>query len=238
MLGKMTFELFVFDIAGTTLNDTGGIVAHCFEQALQENGRHFSQDQINTVMGYRKIDAIRTLLSEDGSPLSASEQKQAQEIHDLFLQKINSYYLNKDIREIDGISELFSELANRGIKIALNTGFSRSTTDIIVQKLGWQDKGLIDTSITSDEVAEGRPHPDMINALVDRLGISSNTAVVKVGDTPSDLLEGKNADCGLTIGVLYGTHTEEQLVKYNHDYLISTPSEILTILDSEPSLVN
>lgn len=234
----MAFELIVFDIAGTTLNDTGGIVAHCFEQALQENSKLFSQDQINTVMGYRKIDAIRMLLSEDHAPLSASQEQLAHDIHDLFLQKINTYYLNKDIREIDGISELFSELAKRGIKIALNTGFSRSTTDIIVQKLGWQDKGLIDTSITSDEVAEGRPHPDMINALVDRLGISSNAAVAKVGDTPSDLLEGKNANCGLTIGVLYGTHTEEQLNEYNHDYLISTPSEILTILDSEPSLVN
>jgi phosphonatase-like hydrolase len=234
----MTFELFVFDIAGTTLNDTGGIVAQCFEQALEENDQHFSQDQINTVMGYRKIDAIRMLLSEDAAPLSASEEKQAQDIHDLFLQKINTYYLEKDIREIDGISELFSELANRGIKIALNTGFSRSTTDIIVQKLGWQDQGLINTSITSDEVAEGRPYPDMINTLVSRLGISSNSAVAKVGDTPSDLLEGKNADCGLTIGVLYGTHTKDQLVKYDHDYLISAPSEILAILDSEPSLVN
>lgn len=53
----MTFELFVFDIAGTTLNDTGGIVAQCFEQALEENDQHFSQDQINTVMGYRKIES-------------------------------------------------------------------------------------------------------------------------------------------------------------------------------------
>ena len=234
----MRFELFVFDIAGTTLNDTGGIVANCFEQALQENGKRFSQDQINTVMGYRKIDAIRMLLGENDVTLSTAEEKLAHAIHDLFLQKINTYYLNKDIREIDGISELFTELAKRGIKIALNTGFSRSTTDIIIKKLGWNDKGLIDSSITSDEVPFGRPHPDMINTLVDRLGISSNAAVAKVGDTPSDLLEGKNADCGLTIGVLYGTHTEEQMIKFNHDYLISKPSEILTILDSELSLVN
>ena len=234
----MNLELFVFDIAGTTLNDTGGIVAECFKQALKENGKDFSQDQINKVMGYRKMDAIRMLLEEKGANLSALEEKQIHQIHDLFLQKINSYYHNKDIKEIDGVSELFSELAKRDIKIALNTGFSRSTTDIIVQKLGWYDAGLIDTSITSDEVPQGRPHPDMINTLVQRLGISSNSAVAKVGDTPSDLLEGKNADCGLTIGVLYGTHTKDQLLKFDHDYLISTPAEILTILDSKPSLVN
>lgn len=234
----MTFELFVFDIAGTTLNDTGGIVAHCFEEALKENNKHFTQDQINRVMGYRKIDAIRMLLEEEGATVTDIDQKKAEDIHEVFLHKINDYYHEEDIQEIDGISVLFAELNKRGLKVALNTGFSRSTTDIIIQKLGWLDKGLIDFSITSDEVPEGRPQPDMINTLVSRLGISSNAAVAKVGDTPSDLLEGKNAGCGLTIGVLYGTHTKEQLMEFDHDYLISTPSEILTILDSEPSLVN
>ena len=224
----MKIDLIVFDIAGTTLNDKGFIVAESFTNALKKNGFDFTKEEINSVMGYRKIEAITMMLNShnvDASPTLIEI------IHNDFLENINCYYEENNIQEVDGASVTFRHLKNKGVKIALDTGFSRSTTDIIINKLGWGSENLIDTSVTSDEVPEGRPAPFMIEAIKRELGINSSMTVAKVGDTPSDLMEGNNANCALNIGVLYGTHTRQQLEKHPHTHLIEHISEITDLVE-------
>ncbi len=89
---------------------------------------------------------------------------------------------------------------------------------------------MLDASITSDEVERGRPHPFMIRALMQRLGVNDPSHVAKVGDAPADLLEGKNAGCGLVIGVTYGSSTREQLAQHPHDHLIEALVELPPLL--------
>ena len=223
----MNIQLVVFDIAGTTLKDEEDVVANCFTKALSNHGIDISAEEMNRVMGYRKIDAIKMVL--DDKAIEVREEK-VQAIHDEFLELINKHYTEAPIEEIDGASSLFKSLKEKGIKIAINTGFSRSTTDIIIDRMGWKENGLIDTSATSDEVNQGRPSADMINKIMAELDITDIKSVAKVGDTPSDLMEGTNAGCAITVGVLYGTHTKEELIDYPHDYLISDISELNEIL--------
>ena len=223
----MNIELVVFDIAGTTLKDEEDVVANSFTTALSNHGIEISAEDMNRVMGYRKIDAIKMVLNDEG--IEVSENK-VNAIHDDFLQLINKHYTEAPIEEIDGASSLFKSLKEKGIKIAINTGFSRSTTDIIIGRMGWQKNGLLDSSATSDEVNEGRPSSDMINKIMAEVGVTDHKAVAKVGDTPSDLMEGNNAGCGITVGVLYGTHTKEELVGYPHDHLIESITELEAIL--------
>ncbi|MDR9410050.1 MAG: HAD hydrolase-like protein [Balneolaceae bacterium] len=212
----MKAKLIVFDIAGTTLQDKEDAVATAFSKAMEANGFEFNSSDIKSVMGYKKREAIKMLLNK--KKLSTDENLIGR-LHDTFITEINDHYRTADIREIDGISDLFKKLKNHGLIVALNTGFSRSTTDIIINRLKWLDDGLIDESIASDEVAYGRPEPDMIRELSSRFEISDPRLIFKIGDTPSDLLEGKNAGCGKTIGVLYGTHNRPELEGYPHDYL-------------------
>ncbi len=222
-------RLVVFDIAGTTLNDTANSVNDSFRGALKNHGISATQEEINAVMGYKKKTAIQTILTS--LPNQESSPELVEQIHDSFLELINEYYRSSpDIVEIDGASQLFGELKEAGIKVALDTGFSRSTTDIILERTGWVRNGLIDASKASDEVEDGRPHPFMIQALMADLNISKSSNVVKVGDTPSDLMEGENAKCGLTVGVLYGTHTRSQLKDFHHDYLIEDITELKTLI--------
>jgi phosphonatase-like hydrolase len=223
----MTYELVVFDIAGTTLKDDEDVVAKSFKTALSKSGIHIEAEELNRFMGYRKIDAIRMILEEEEENVS---DHVINAIHEEFLDLINQHYSTADIQEIEGASDVFKELRSQGIKIGINTGFSSTTTKIIATRLGWLENELVDATISSDEVAEGRPHADMIHSLMKTFEISSSKAVVKVGDTPSDLMEGKNADCGLTIGVLYGTHSRDELSAYPHDYLINDIKELNSIL--------
>lgn len=80
----------------------------------------------------------------------------------------------------------------------------------------------IQVSVTSDEVAQGRPAPDMILRTMKLTGIADAKQVVKVGDTPSDLQAGTAAGCGLTLGVTNGMHTADQLSGYPSDGLIES----------------
>lgn len=223
----MKIKLVVFDIAGTTLKDDADVVANNFTKALQLGGLHIENEEMNKVMGYRKIDAIKMILEEHNIEYT---NEQIDQIHQTFQDLINEHYKTSPIEEIEGASELFKSLKSEGIKVALNTGFSRSTTNIIIDRMGWIEHDLIDMSVTSDEVEEGRPFPFMIKSIMNEFGITDSKEVAKVGDTPSDLLEGRNADCGLNIGVLYGTHTKEELEAFPHHYLIKDISEVKSLV--------
>jgi phosphoglycolate phosphatase-like HAD superfamily hydrolase len=55
--------------------------------------------------------------------------------------------------------------------------------------------------------------------------------VINIGDTPSDLLSGKNAGCLLSLGVTNGTHTVEQLSEIENDGLLSNILELRQIIE-------
>ncbi|NNE76548.1 MAG: HAD hydrolase-like protein, partial [Pricia sp.] len=50
--------------------------------------------------------------------------------------------------------------------------------------------------------------------------------VLKAGDSIIDIEEGKNADCGITVGVTTGAHTEEQLLSAGPTYVLHSLSEL------------
>jgi phosphoglycolate phosphatase-like HAD superfamily hydrolase len=89
---------------------------------------------------------------------------------------------------------------------------------------------VIDAEVASDEVPRGRPYPDMIRHLMDRLGIRDARKVAKVGDTRADLEEGANAGCGLVIGVTTGSFTGEQLRSYPHSHILAAVVEVPKVL--------
>jgi phosphoglycolate phosphatase-like HAD superfamily hydrolase len=96
--------------------------------------------------------------------------------------------------------------------------------------MGWGRAGLLDASVMSDEVARGRPHPDMIRLLMGRLGVADAAHVAKVGDTPADLEEGAGAGCGLVIGVTTGAHSREQLARFPHTHLVESVAAVPALL--------
>jgi phosphoglycolate phosphatase-like HAD superfamily hydrolase len=88
----------------------------------------------------------------------------------------------------------------------------------------------IDADVTSDEVSHGRPHPDMIQHLMTRLGIQDPARVAKVGDTRVDLEEGTNAGCSLVIGVTTGAFTREQLQACPHTHILESVADVPALL--------
>jgi phosphonatase-like hydrolase len=126
--------------------------------------------------------------------------------------------------------DLFRKLQNHGIKVGLNTGFSRAIADTIMERLGWLKNGLANYLVASNEVPAGRPHPYMIEKMMKKAGIKDPKKVIKVGDTEVDVMEGKNTGCLLSIAVTTGAFSREALLPYAPDYIIDNLGELDSIL--------
>ncbi|HEY9258829.1 phosphonatase-like hydrolase [Chitinophaga sp.] len=224
----MGIALVVFDIAGTTLHDESN-VAKVLQQTVQLAGVSVTVEEVNEVMGYAKPYAIRYLLQQKQDS-RYSDDAFISQLHGRFVEDMKSYYAtNPAVREKEGVSAVFTELKAKGIKVALDTGFDRAITDVILERVGWQKNGLIDAVATSDEVPFGRPYPYMIYRIMEELEIRSIQSVAKTGDTISDLEEGTNAGCRYVIGVTTGAYTREELEKGPHTHLVATLDELLSI---------
>jgi phosphonatase-like hydrolase len=225
-----TIDLVVLDMAGTTVRDDDA-VNRCLCAALADAGLAVTRDEVNEVMGLPKPVAIALLLERrkySGKPAPAAE---VDSIHGDFLRRMISFYrTDPAVREINGASEVLGQLRRAGLKLALDTGFSRDIVDAILARLGWTGRELLHATVASDEVPRGRPYPDLVFRAMELTGVTDAQRVAKVGDTPSDLQEGRAAGCGLVIGVTNGSHTREQLAPHPHTHLIDNLLELPSLL--------
>jgi phosphonatase-like hydrolase len=225
----MKIELVVFDMAGTTVRDDDA-VNHCLRNALAAASLNVTRDEINQVMGIAKPLAIRKLLERHHNGHAVTDQI-VNSIHDDFLQRmLNHYRTSPAVEPMPHAMDTFEQLKEAGMRLALDTGFSRQIADAILERLGWRESALLDTTVTSDEVAQGRPHPDLLLKAMERTAVKSAQAVAKVGDTPADLGEGAAAGSGLNIGVTNGSHTAKELGAHPHTHLISDLRELPAIV--------
>jgi phosphonatase-like hydrolase len=172
-------------------------------------------------MGIPKPTAIHMLLEQrQGAPPGAQV---VEALHADFLKRMIAFYrTDPAVAPTEGALETLGQLRRAGVKVALDSGFSRDIVDTVLRRLDWRPGKVIDFSVASDEVPRGRPHPDLVQAAMRLAGVSDPARVAKVGDTPADLQEGQAAGCSLNIGVTNGTHTREQLAACPHTHLIDS----------------
>lgn len=219
-------ELVVFDMAGTTVSDDG-LVERAFVLAAERSGLADSAAEleeavafVRETMGQSKLDVFRELTDSEEAAVAATEA---------FESAYGEIIGRVGVTAIEGAADLFQELHDAGVKVALVTGFSRATQDTLIDALGWSD--LIDVSLCPAEAGRGRPFPDLPLTALLRTGASSVGAMVVVGDTASDMISGVSAGAGLVVGVLTGTHDSETLEEAGADVVISSIADLAELLD-------
>ena len=226
-LGKLfiprNVQLMVFDMAGTTVNE-GGLVYKTLYNTIKNFGLSIEEEEIKGWHGSNQYEVMDYFYTNRGLGHGLKT--------DLFNQFDNNllYEYNKEgnLELIDQeMPNLFNTLRKeRNIKIALNTGYSRDLQETIVDSLGMRD--FVDDFISSEDVKYGRPSPHMILELMKRNGVRNAENVVKIGDTPNDILEGFNAKCLMNVGVLSGASDEETLVEVGASCVIDSVMNIDT----------
>lgn len=241
-----SIKMIVFDMAGTTMVDNHE-VEHCFAVAARATGLEVSDERILAIQGWAKRFVFELLWEEQlGSKEHSEYLQKVNASFDKFKEVLEIHYSTEPVTPTVGAVALLTALKSQGVKVVLTTGFYREVTDIILKRLGWFDgldenrigneTSFIDMSITSEEVAAGRPAPDMVFKAMQTFNISDSKEVICVGDTPSDLGCGKNANCLYTFGLVNGTHTKEQLEKFDNDGLLASLEDLHQFLISEKYL--
>ena len=222
-------SLVVFDLAGTTVEDRGQ-VPEAFAAALAAHGYQITTADIDRVRGAAKRQAIRQLLTRlhaDASTEQSSEAE-AERIYATFRDELACRYRDGGVRSIDGAEQVFRRLHAAGATVVLNTGFDREIALLILSSLGWT-RTLIDAVVCGDDVANGRPAPDMILLAMQMSGIEEAARVAVVGDTTLDLEAASRAGVKWNIGVLTGAHSRAALEKAPHTHIVQSVANLDTL---------
>lgn len=212
-------EAVIFDWAGTTVDYGCFAPVQAFIETFKAAGVEPTMEETRKPMGMLKIDHIRTMLKMERIASEWERVHGAAPTED-DVQALYVPYEERLLSILDGFAdpkpyvvEAVSELRRQGVKIGSTTGYNDKMMAIVApeaKKAGYEP----DFMITPDAMGgHGRPYPYMMFANMQALGVTDVRRVAKVGDTVSDIREGKNAGA-ISIGVVEGSSelamTEEE----------------------------
>lgn len=227
---KNQIKMVVFDWAGTTVDYGSFAPMDVFKIVFDEAGINLSRTEINGPMGMEKKTHIRSLLSLDTARSQWEKvyhrtwnEDDVEVLYQKFEAKLHEVVAEYSI-PIEGVVETIQILREQGLKIGSTTGYNNEMMKQVAPMA--KAKGYEpDCIVTPDVTGKGRPTPFMLNECMRVLNVYPPKCVVKVGDTITDIQEGKNAGAW-SIGVLVGSNLLG-LTKEEYDAM---PDVELTVL--------
>lgn len=201
----MKIQAIILDWAGTTVDYGSRAPVAVLEELFVDHGVPLARAQARAYMGLPKLDHIRATLAlpdvekrwtkEHGS---APDEALAQRLYTEFIPR-QMKCLEDYSDVIPGVAEAVERFRSRGIKIGSSTGYTRAMLNVLIEKAARQGYRP-GASVVPDEAGAGRPAPYMCYRNAIELQVFPLSACVKIGDTPSDIEEGRNAGMW-TIGI-------------------------------------
>lgn len=193
------------DWAGTAVDHGSVAPVIALESVFKEFGIAVPRSLVRRYMGLAKKDHIREMLEapEVKQQWIAGRQEPPSErdVEALYarfepqmMEALTGY-----ATVISGVVEAVEAMRAQGMKIAGTTGYTRPMLDRL-QSLAAEQGYRTDRSLAPEDAGGGRPFPWMCYRLAMDLRIYPLSACVKIGDTESDIAEGRNAGMW-TIGV-------------------------------------
>jgi phosphoglycolate phosphatase len=217
--------LAVLDMAGTTVADDG-LVLRAFAAAAEAGGlpaegpeADAARQYVLDTMGQSKIVVFRAIFGDED---------RAQAANAAFETTYDSLIDQGLAEPIPGAEKAITTLHEAGIKVALTTGFSRSTQDKLLVALGWET--LADLTLSPAEAGRGRPYPDLILTALLKLSIDDVHQIAVLGDTSNDVLSGIRSGASIVAGTLTGAHDEQQLRDAGATHIVPSVTEFAELL--------
>lgn len=224
-------ELVALDMAGTTIDDHGAVYV-ALEKSVRETGASVAPSDLQTWMGTDKVAAITALMKLGGEDASGERVEIA---FGRFREILAEYYETDPPVALPGVYGALTTLRDRGIAIALTTGFSDDVVEPLLRSLGWTvgwgESHLLDAVVTTSQVTAGRPAPYLIHHAMELTGVSNVRNVLAAGDTLVDLRAARNAGA-VAVGVLTGALGRAALEAEPHDHLLESVAELPGLIDS------
>lgn len=207
------YTTFLFDFDGTLL-DSNHHVIHCFQQAFRE---------------VRDIELPeKTITATFGIPLAQAlvdlDPEHADELLRVYRKHSDAIGLSL-LKEIDGARDTLQALHDAGCINAIVTSKKEENARTQMAHIGISD--LIDILVGPEKTTAHKPDPAPVLYTLDALGVSADDCLM-IGDSPNDILCGKNAHVD-TAGVRFTAVDLDSLLATQPTYMISHLSELLPL---------
>jgi HAD superfamily hydrolase (TIGR01549 family) len=196
-------QAIIFDIDGTLL-DSVDLHAKAWQEAFREFGHDIPFDAIRSQIGKGGDQLLPVFLSED-------EQKaRGKDLEDFRGHLFKEKYLPL-VKPFPSVRELFQEAKKRGQRVALASSAKEDELEEFERIANIED--LVEVETSSADAKRSKPHPDIFEAALKRLGDKIRREdVIVVGDSPHDAEAAGKA--GLrTVGVLCGGFPQTDLLR-------------------------
>jgi len=227
----MTVSLLSLDMAGTTI-DEGGVVYEMLSRCVSDElGSPVPADVLAPWTGTDKTEAIRGLLTALGGDPARTEA-----VYAGFAAQLDEAYAAATPTLFPGVRAAIASLRDAGVKVALQTGYTREVAEHLLAKVGWEVGIDVDALATSELVTASRPAPFLVFRTMELTGTRSVAEVLVAGDTPNDLAAGTAAGARFVVGVLTGAGSAADLGRSRHTHLVDGVADIPALLDAAGEL--
>jgi HAD superfamily hydrolase (TIGR01509 family) len=176
----------IFDLDGTLINSYDAHV-ESFRRALSRFDLIINDEEIHRRFGKPAKQIIKEILPET----------QHRHIDDIVRYKRLEYIeTSKDIQIFDGVETLLKHLKDKGIRICLATSADKPSVIRVVNKFNLED--YFDVIISSNDVKEAKPNPEMFIQASKRLEVDPKNCLV-IGDSPFDVIAAMKAGMNIII---------------------------------------
>ncbi|HEU4914775.1 MAG TPA: HAD family hydrolase [Candidatus Saccharimonadales bacterium] len=211
-------KAIVFDLDGTLLDVRQGFYWQFQELTRIYDGAPIAREMINASAHGTTEQIVRSLVRNTKVPFDEILRTH----QDIRLQSYDRF-----LRLYDGVDELLSILKRMDMRVAALTSGNNLT-------VGCLDRTNIrhhfDSIVTAEKVENPKPHPEGLHLIINELGITPEDVVV-VGDTAVDILVGKNAGVGKTIGISHGFGNVDALFAAGADHVVHNVPSILDVIE-------
>jgi HAD superfamily hydrolase (TIGR01509 family) len=191
----MALDGIIFDLDGT-LVDTNAVHVEAWRRVLEDHGYKIAPDRIFQEVGKGGDTLVVDLLGKE------ADKKDGESLRKAHPEMFAKLARKQGLKVFPEVKELVAELKRRKLKTVLATSSGEKHLKTIAETSGVDFAKLLGEVVTADDAERSKPHPDLVVAAVEKLGLSPAQCAM-VGDTPYDVTSAKGAGVaciGLTGG--------------------------------------
>lgn len=174
----------IFDMDGTLL-DSERLSHKAWDAAAREHGVRVTWEIFLKMVGHRSVDCMRILQREIGRELPAGA----------IIASAREHYarlVGAGVPLMPGAREIFDFARERTWKIGIATSTRRESAQAKLEHAGlWQ---FVDAATCGDEVAAGKPAPEIYAATAEKLGVPAKNCLA-IEDSPTGFRAAFSAGC-------------------------------------------
>ncbi|MDB5595150.1 MAG: family hydrolase [Hyphomicrobiales bacterium] len=206
----------IFDMDGTLI-DSVEFHALAWQAAFREFGHDFDLATIRRQIGKGGDQLMPVFIAKP------EIERIGKQIEDRRGKIFAERYLSQ-IKPFPAVRDLFERLLADGTRVALASSAKSEELKAYKRIAGISD--LLDAETSSDDAEESKPHPDIFEAALEKLGGLAPAEVIAIGDTPYDAQAAGKAGIR-TIGLLCGGWSEPDLREAGCVEVYRDPADLL-----------